>query len=184
MANPQRCTIFPSTKDLRDGEVSIISFNTNKDHLLGEGSDYNNVSQPQKRLWLDLLIKDHENPKKAQAVFCKDVSPWLKFQKFMAESQTGKTCVAHRFDVPSDVVAIKQYKYSGIDKTSNLIPTSHLNIVNLVDLFCESKFIYLVYELMQVSLEQLHSVFALNDANIAFICQEVGGIPKMFSGRC
>ena len=183
MANPQRCTVFPSAKDLRDGEASIISSNTNQDHLLGEVSDYNNVSRPQKRAWLDLPIKDHENLKKAQAPFCKNVSPWLKFQKFMTESQAGKTCVAHRFDVPSDVVAIKQYKSSGIDKTSNLIQTSHINIVNLVDSFCETKAIYLVYELMQVSLEQLHSAFALNDADIAFICQEVGGIPKRFSGH-
>ncbi|KAJ5733293.1 hypothetical protein N7533_013740 [Penicillium manginii] len=112
-------------------------------------------------------------PKKAQTSFCLNTSPWVKYQKFMAENIAGKTCIAHQSDSPREIVAIKQYRSSGIDKTGNLLPTSHPNLVNLVNSFCESTVVYLVYELMEVSLEQLHSGMTLKEADIAFVCKEL-----------
>ena len=71
------------------------------------------------------------------------------------------------------VVAIKEYKTSGIDKTCHLKMISHPNVVNLLDAFEQSRILYLAYELMDLSLEQLQSGIQLKESDLAFICKEV-----------
>ncbi|KAJ6133134.1 hypothetical protein N7471_008349 [Penicillium samsonianum] len=106
-------------------------------------------------------------------VFCKDHTPWIKYQKFKEGAKPGKTCLAYVTDSPGRVVAIKEYKTSGIDKTCHLKMISHPNIVNLLDAFEQSRTLYLAYEVMDLSLEQLQSGIQLKESDLAFICKEL-----------
>lgn len=173
MANPNRCTIFPRAEDLNeaDGAVNTLPVTNHP----GKKDDSSRVPriQEKRRFWLGLPVKDNISSKKTQTQFCQNSSPWLRYQKFMTESNVGKTCIANQKDSPKDIVAIKQYRSSGIDKTGNLLHTSHPNIVNLIDSFFEYSVVHLAYELMEISLEQLHSGVTLKESDIAFVCKEV-----------
>ncbi|KAJ6076843.1 hypothetical protein N7499_008824 [Penicillium canescens] len=50
---------------------------------------------------------------------------------------------------------------------------SHPNVVNLLDAFEQSRILYLAYELMDLSLEQLQSGIQLKESDLAFICKEL-----------
>ncbi|CAG8897546.1 unnamed protein product [Penicillium egyptiacum] len=163
--NDNRITRFPISAEIGDSEF-----------------DTRNLSQPQKRhlptRWLQVPVKraakaDEPRPKRQTPLFCKDHTPWMKYQKFKEEAQPGKTCLAYVTDSPGMVVAMKEYKTSGIDKTSHLKMISHPNIVNLLDAFEQSRTLYLAYELMDLSLEQLQSGIQLKESDLAFIYKEL-----------
>lgn len=171
--NDNRITVFPRSTEIGDSE-----------------SDTRNISEPQNRevqrlpkrhlpaQWLQLPVKgtakaDEPGPKRQAPLFCKDHTPWIKYQRFKQGAKPGKTCLAYATDSPGTVVAIKEYKTSGIDKTCHLKMISHPNIVNLLDAFEQSRILYLAYELMDISLEQLQSGIQLKESDLAFICKEV-----------
>lgn len=170
--NDNRITVFP-----RSADIGNSAFDTR------------NISQPQngevrrhqKRYlpaqWPQLPVKaakiDEPRPKSQVPLFCKDHTPWMKYQKFKEGAKPGKTCLAYATDSPGRVVAIKEYKTSGIDKTCHLKMISHPNVVNLLDAFEQSRILYLAYELMDLSLEQLQSGIQLKESDLAFICKEV-----------
>ncbi|CAG8882584.1 unnamed protein product [Penicillium egyptiacum] len=171
--NDNRCTVFPRSTEIGDSEF-----------------DTRNISQSQNRevrrlkkrhlpeRWLQLPVKrtakaDEPRPKRQTPVFCKDHTPWMKYQKFKEGAKPGKTCLAYVTDSPGMVVAMKEYKTSGIDKTHHLKMISHPNIVNLLDAFEQSRTLYLAYELMDLSLEQLQSGIQLKESDLAFICKEL-----------
>lgn len=71
------------------------------------------------------------------------------------------------------IVAIKQYNKNGIDKTHLLVKTTHSNVVALMYAWADNNVIFLAYELMTISLEQLYSVVNLKEPDVAFICSQV-----------
>ena len=111
--------------------------------------------------------------KRQSTEFCKPCIPWIRYTPFTMEGKPGKTCLAYDKNRPGDVVAIKQYRVGGINKSQHLLRTSHQNLVNLLDSFKDGRTIYLAYEHMSISLEQLHSGFQLQELHISFICKEV-----------
>ncbi|KAJ6024791.1 hypothetical protein N7540_005588 [Penicillium herquei] len=133
--------------------------------------------QPVNRLQIPLKRTidsvNQPNSKRPASLFCKSHTPWIKYQKFRKEGSPGKTCLAYSTDSLGTVVAMKEYKISGIDKTCHLQMIDHPNIVNLIDAFEESRTIYLAYEIMELSLEQLQSGIHLKESDLSFICKEL-----------
>lgn len=111
--------------------------------------------------------------KRQSSPFCREYSPWMIYRKFKIEGHPGKTCLAYEFETPGSIAAIKQYKLDEINKTKQLLRTSHTNIVNLLNAFADSGIVYLAYEVMEVSLEQMHSGVVLGEFEVSFICREV-----------
>ena len=96
--NDNRCTVFPRSAEMGDSEF-----------------DTRNISQPQNRevrrlqkrhlpaRWLQLPVKrttkaDEPRPKRQTPLFCKDHTPWMKYQKFKEGGKPGKTCLAYVTD--------------------------------------------------------------------------------------
>lgn len=92
---------------------------------------------------------------------------------FKTSKNPQKTCLAFRTDCVGRVVAIKHCEATRANQAVNLVKTTHLNLVNLLDVFSEKGVYHLAYQLMEVSLQQLNSCFELGEMEIAFICQEV-----------
>jgi hypothetical protein len=97
----------------------------------------------------------------------------MEFQIFLAEGSPGKTCLANSTESPGLVVAIKEYKKNGIDKSPHLLRPANSNVVDLMYAFSDDNVIYLAYEYMPVNLEQLHSSIILREPDIALICIQV-----------
>lgn len=173
--NAKRCTTFP-----RSSEVQDISLGNPTSEILSDKTTgvrrLQKRRMPQQQLQMPIkYIENSEGPceKRPTLTFLKDHNPWMKYQKFKKEAEPGKTCLAYHIDSPGMVVAIKEYKTGGINKTYHLQKIIHPNIVNLLDAFEESKTLYLVYELMELSLEQLQSGILLKESDLAFISKEV-----------
>ncbi|KAJ5741085.1 hypothetical protein N7493_000957 [Penicillium malachiteum] len=201
--NENRCTLFPRESDVSDSGPGLAKGNDTipTPERLGDrctlfprhfeiGSTIGLIQdvgeipqrvqqrlQPVKRLQIPLKRTiDSENqphPKRPASIFCKGHTPWIKYQKFPKEGRPGKTCLAYSTDSLGTVVAMKEYKTSGIDQTCHLQMIDHPNIVNLMDAFEESRVLYLVYEIMEVSLEQLQAGIQLKESDLSFICREV-----------
>jgi hypothetical protein len=71
----------------------------------------------------------------------------------LAEGSPGKTCLANSTESLGLVVAIKEYKKNGIDKSCYLLRPTNSNVVDLMYVFSDDKVIYLAYEYMLVNLE-------------------------------
>lgn len=167
-----RCTLFPKSFEIDHLPDSRHFFQNND---AGESTQrLKKRHQAPSPLPLPVKQASIESPSKRQGIsLCKSRNPWIDYQKFKDSGIPGKTCLAILNSSPGRIVAIKEYRSGGIDRTRYLIRTSNKNIVNLIDIFSEAKIFYFVYELMEVSLRQLHSGITLKDTEIAFICKEV-----------
>ena len=184
-SSEKRCTIFPRYNDglLPRGDhfTHSSSVPDKRPRGISEKRQLKNVELERLRRQNQSLYigvprtSEHSagDYKRQSLPFCKEHSPWMIYRKFKTEGQPGKTCLAYEFETPGSVAAIKEYKLDEIDKTKQLLRTSHTNIVNLLNAFADSKIVYLAYELMEVSLEQMHSGVVLGEFEVSFICREV-----------
>lgn len=190
-----RCTIFPRCADANAPSAPPASErlfpNTTFPVERTEGSNSRNrclqkLRKDENRF--DVRLKrnsqeDHQGSKQPKASFCKNYSPWMEFQVFFTAGNPGKTCLTNGIKSRGLVVAIKQNKKNGIDKTHHLVKTAHSNVAMLMHAWADTNAIFLVYEIMSINLERLYSVVNLKEPDIAFICalvgtQQVGGTPE------
>ncbi|KAL4925803.1 kinase-like domain-containing protein [Aspergillus undulatus] len=108
----------------------------------------------------------------AAPALCKQGTPWSHF-KICMQGDPGKACLAYNISSPGIVVAIKQYRNTGIDKTQYLMEVCDTNVISILTVFVDQATIYIAYERMDVTLEQLHSSVNLDEVDIGFICKEV-----------
>lgn len=181
----RRCTVFPRSADANapsapPASEQFFSNTTFPGERTEASNGHNHRIQKQRKdeNRFDVGVKrnsqkEHQSPKRPKAPFCKNYSPWMEFQVFFAEGNPGKTRLANGFKSRGLVVAIKEYKKNGIDKTHHLVKTAHSNVVELMYAWADTNAIFLAYELMSINLEQLYSVVNLKEPDIAFICAQV-----------
>jgi p21-activated kinase 1 len=170
MEDDKRCTKFPQSSNLSSAfpESSLL-----------QPSSLNDARKLQKRTKPPRLpvsvkgtVDDLPDNSKRRSNFTQECSPWGKYQKLQQACTKGKTCLAYEKASPSTIVAIKES--SGNKGAYNhLFKTSHTNLVNLLGLFVDTESVSLVYEKMDVNLDQLLSTVKLKEPQIAFLCKEI-----------
>ncbi|KAN0068543.1 hypothetical protein V8E54_013267 [Elaphomyces granulatus] len=149
--------VFPRSADLDTAEVlAAVDMSRNPTH--GDVCDFStdqNIKTSKIPPRLPLLVKrllDERSidSKRAMSSFCGEGNPWTKYKQPAKEGNPGKTCLAYDYRPPGSIVAIKQYSVSEA-----------------------SAVVYLAYERMDLSLEQLHLCIKLEESHISIICKEV-----------
>ncbi|KAL4993994.1 kinase-like domain-containing protein [Aspergillus recurvatus] len=173
ITSDQRITLFPR------GDVKVpvqLACKPEQDDTQeSEHSRYTPEAVPTQ--WLKIPVKrlsdePESAPKRPTTAFCKQESPWSHF-KICMEGEPGRACLAYNLSSPGIVVVIKQHKNAGIDKTRHLVETRGANLVNLVTAFVDGMTVYVAYERMDITLEQLYCSVDLEERDIGFICREI-----------
>jgi Protein kinase domain len=119
---------------------------------------------------------DSSRPVKRQSTnFCVDGSPWREYFPILPEEQAGPVTVAHKICKDFTVHAIKERRLDTLNQPSALFKITHPQLVHLRAAYTKHPLLYLVYESMEVSLEDIESCphGPLKEFEIATICREV-----------
>ncbi|KAF3394007.1 hypothetical protein F1880_005511 [Penicillium rolfsii] len=88
--------------------------------------------------------------------FSKEVaSPWRDYQKSFKLNQAGNCLVVHAKNATFEEGILKEIRSYGKEKMSNVISYSHKNLVKLRRAFYDDEAIFLLYEMMDVTLAQI-----------------------------
>jgi p21-activated kinase 1 len=169
MEDDKRCTKFPQSSDLSSAfpESSIQTPSLNDTRRLQK-----RVKPPRLPVSVKRTADDSPEKSKRRSNFTRECSPWDKYQSLQQACTKGKTCLAYEKASPSTIVAIKECSEDR-STLSHLFKTSHTNLVNLLSLFVDAESVWLVYEKMDVTLDQLLSTVKLKEPQIAFLCKEI-----------
>ena len=174
------CSVFPSGTDtetnieynttLRLGAVEAEAANDERPNKLQK-----RYKPPRLPVGVNISIDSNgSKPECAVRPFCLEASPWERLKRFTKEGKKGKTCLAYEIDSSQSIVAVKREAVANAESVGHLLKTSHKNLVNLLCSFIHQNDLYLGYERMDITLEQLHSDVMMEEPHISFICREVG----------
>jgi hypothetical protein len=130
---------------------------------------------------LPLSVNPHAtqwNPRSAKRLFtsfCINGSPWDQYFPILPDQQAGPVTVVHENCPEFPVYVIKERRLETADKPSRLLKISHPQIVRLHAAYTEKSILFLVYEAMDVSLEQIQRCpyGPFKEFEMATICREI-----------
>lgn len=132
-------------------------------------------SKPLSRVNTDGSLFKAFSASSTTAQFVRQEDPWLAYRRLLYEDQAGPSIIAHKAKPNFPVVAIKERAALPQERYQRLAPTAHRNLVNLHEAFVSESLIFLVYECVTVTLEELQAspLATLVEYEIAAICTEV-----------
>jgi Protein kinase domain len=131
---------------------------------------------------LPLSVNPHSNhwdssrpAKRLNTSFCTSGSPWDQYFPILSDEQAGPVTVAHENCPAFPVYAVKERTLNASDQSSRLLKIVHPQLVHLRAAYTKQSLMYLVYESMDVSLDDIQRCpyGPLKEFEIATICREV-----------
>lgn len=113
--------------------------------------------------------------KKAEGSQAKE-NIWCKYQQFWESDQAGLAIIAYNHTINHNLMAIKEVKQNVSNRQiKQLHNVSHDNVVCLLDVFRSTSSLYLVYESLHTSLNNIQATAQgkLTEINLVIIGKEV-----------
>lgn len=177
----KRCTTFFKSNSIDDDVISIInhqkSISNNIEIKDSSSQEYERRVIRKSRSRLSISIKratsdDLSDSKRALKDFCQRELSWHNYKRFI-EKDSSDTYLAYEWSSTFSIVMIKKHVASKLKSSSNILKTSHTNLVNLRNVYVNKDMTFFIYEHMQVSFEQIYSVVNLKKSHIITVCKEI-----------
>ena len=186
--NLKNLTLFPSAQDA--GHLSellpplVPEKDKRRDKLAKQATKH--LSPPPR---LPLKARHATTPRSEDAAlttsFYKKESPWKIYQSILHDNEAGAATIAFVRDPGCEVVAIKERNAVSDKELDSLQRVQHDNVVLFLAAFQDDDHLYLVYESIYISLQEIQCgpMGPWREYELAAICEQVS-LYQIFVHEC